>query len=97
MSNNDNQNQDQSLDQSNVSRILIEFAAPGSCQLDMKIQGVTPEQMMFLGRFLGWHADRMMEKVQERRESQQIAVPRPGRVLGSPLEGLKDGLIRGRR
>lgn len=83
-----------------VSRILIEFAAPGSCQLDMKIQGVTPEQMMFLGRFIEWHADRMMEKAQQHRASHQIAVPHPKNILGGPRGGpqggLGGGLIRGR-
>lgn len=76
-------------------RVLIEFASVGSVQVNMSIQGVTPEQLLYLGAYITWHAKRLLEMNEKRQQQPQLILPNTRKPQVTP--DLAEALIRGQQ
>jgi len=73
---------DKSAPDTPLSVLIIQFAAPGAAEFQIKSENVTPAQLLAAATWLDWYARRMFDAVVEQRN---VAVPQV--VLPSNLKG----------
>lgn len=58
-----------------VSRLVIEFAAPGSAEMRMMTENVTPAQLLAAAGWIDWQARYALAMQAQSRQQNGIAVP----------------------
>lgn len=69
---NDNGKEPTPLDK---SMLMLEFHAPGSAEFSMKVENVTPAQMLAASAWLKWYALKAFDAAAQASSQNRIAVP----------------------
>lgn len=64
------------VNEQSVSQILVSFKGPGDTRFELKLQGITPGQLVFIGEYLKYKGMKALDALETQQAAQSIVVPR---------------------
>lgn len=58
-----------------ISKLVITFEAPGSSEMAVTSENVTPAQILGVAAWLDWWARQMFDEIQSQKSANRIIIP----------------------